>query len=128
VRGKRRQQLAQQLKVKYDAGASIRDLAVETGRSYGSIHRLLHEADVAFRGRGGSRNRSTVDSLRSRERGAPCRIAPSQRAELAAKLKGEYEATKWSIGSLAEKHGLSYGLVRKLLHEAGADVRQGAHA
>ncbi|GAA2439655.1 helix-turn-helix domain-containing protein [Streptomyces glaucus] len=130
VRGEQRQQLAQLLKTKYDAGASIRELAAETGRSYGSINRLLHEIGVTFRGRGGSRNERTVRSSSppSRKRSSPHRVAKPQRAELAATLKHEYEATQATIGSLARKHGLNYSLVRTLLHEAGANVRQGAPA
>ncbi|MEU9355020.1 hypothetical protein AB0D65_29495 [Streptomyces griseoloalbus] len=55
-------------------------------------------------------------------------MASSQRAELAAKLKNEYDATQATIGTLATKHGLGYHLVRALLHEAGADIRQGSQA
>mgnify|MGYP001436628772 CR=1 FL=1 len=40
---------------KYDSGASIRALAQETGRSYGGVHRLLTDAGVTFRSRGGDR-------------------------------------------------------------------------
>ncbi|CAM5709506.1 hypothetical protein SFUMM280S_08101 [Streptomyces fumanus] len=42
------------LKKKYDAGASIRALAEETGRSYGFVHRMLSESGVTLRGRGGA--------------------------------------------------------------------------
>jgi hypothetical protein len=42
---------------KYDNGASIRQLAEDTGRSYGFVHRLLAEADVTLRGRGGNTRR-----------------------------------------------------------------------
>ena len=35
-------------------GSSIRDLASETGRSYGFVHRMLSEAGVTLRGRGGA--------------------------------------------------------------------------
>ncbi|WP_372457360.1 helix-turn-helix domain-containing protein [Streptomyces olivaceus] len=56
------------------------------------------------------------------------RVASSQRAELAAKLKHEYDATQMTIGTLATKHGLGYHLVRGLLHEAGANIRQGSQA
>ncbi|MEU2968926.1 helix-turn-helix domain-containing protein [Streptomyces ardesiacus] len=59
---------------------------------------------------------------------APTRVPRSQRAELAAKLKAEYEATKQTIGALAERHGLGYSLVSALLHEAGATIRQGWQA
>ncbi|MDT0317411.1 helix-turn-helix domain-containing protein [Streptomyces millisiae] len=40
-------------KKKCKSGQSIRDLLVEIERSYGFIHRLLDEADVTFRSRGG---------------------------------------------------------------------------
>lgn len=52
--GPERDRLAADLKKKYDAGASIRALAEETGRSYGAVHRLLGEAGAVFRARGGA--------------------------------------------------------------------------
>lgn len=52
--GADRAQLAGQLAEKYEAGASIRMLAEETGRSYGFIHRILSESEVPLRGRGGA--------------------------------------------------------------------------
>ncbi|WP_206305894.1 helix-turn-helix domain-containing protein [Streptomyces sp. RFCAC02] len=54
VTGPAREQLAADLKRKYESGASIRALAQETGRSYGFVHRMLSEADVTLRGRGGA--------------------------------------------------------------------------
>ncbi|ADH68213.1 MULTISPECIES: helix-turn-helix domain-containing protein [Nocardiopsis] len=51
--GEDRSALAAQLKSRYDAGESIRMLAAATGRSYGFVHRLLSEAGVELRGRGG---------------------------------------------------------------------------
>lgn len=54
VTGAARDALASELTTKYQAGASIRDLAVESGRSYGFVHRLLVENDVRLRGRGGA--------------------------------------------------------------------------
>lgn len=54
VTGGDRSTLSDQLKKKYEGGASIRALAQETGRSYGFIHRILSEADVTLRGRGGA--------------------------------------------------------------------------
>jgi hypothetical protein len=53
VTGKDRSKLANDLKSRYDAGESIRSLAISTGRSYGFIHRILTETGVALRGRGG---------------------------------------------------------------------------
>ncbi|GAB2929111.1 helix-turn-helix domain-containing protein [Streptomyces mayteni] len=54
VTGPAREKLAADLKLKYESGASIRALAEETGRSYGFVHRMLSEADVTLRGRGGA--------------------------------------------------------------------------
>jgi predicted transcriptional regulator len=49
-----RAELAAELGARYDSGASIRELAEQTGRSYGFVHRLLVDADVTLRGRGGN--------------------------------------------------------------------------
>ena len=54
VTGTAREQLATDLKTKYEAGESIRALAQETGRSYGFVHRMLSESGVTLRGRGGA--------------------------------------------------------------------------
>ncbi|KIE23402.1 transcriptional regulator [Streptomyces sp. MUSC 125] len=56
--GPDRDKVAQDLKKKYDSGASIRALAEETGRSYGGVHRLLADAGVTFRSRGGAPHRT----------------------------------------------------------------------
>ncbi len=54
VTGGERDKLAADLKKKYNSGASIRELAEGTGRSYGFIHRVLSESGVTLRGRGGA--------------------------------------------------------------------------
>lgn len=54
VSGEDRSELAADLKRRYDEGESIRRLAAATGRSYGFVHRLLSEAGVELRGRGGA--------------------------------------------------------------------------
>jgi len=54
VSGAARDALASELTKKYENGSSIRELAVETGRSYGFVHRLLVENGVTLRGRGGA--------------------------------------------------------------------------
>jgi hypothetical protein len=54
VTGPDRGRLAAELKRRYDSGESIRSLASATGRSYGFIHRILTEAGVVLRGRGGA--------------------------------------------------------------------------
>ncbi|MCP2261535.1 hypothetical protein LX15_005261 [Streptoalloteichus tenebrarius] len=59
ITGRLRQQIAADLKKKYEKGASIRSLARSTGRSYGFVHRILSEAGVQLRGRGGARRKTT---------------------------------------------------------------------
>lgn len=55
--GSERQTLARDLVRRYTAGESIRVLASSTGRSYGFVHRVLTEAGVQLRQRGGARRR-----------------------------------------------------------------------
>ncbi|MCQ4079700.1 helix-turn-helix domain-containing protein [Streptomyces sp. RB6PN25] len=52
--GPERDRVAAELKTKYAQGASIRALAEQTDRSYGGVHRLLADAGVVFRPRGGA--------------------------------------------------------------------------
>jgi hypothetical protein len=54
VTGAEREALARSLETQYRAGASIRELSASTGRSYGFIHRMLSDAGVPLRGRGGA--------------------------------------------------------------------------
>jgi predicted transcriptional regulator len=54
ITGGDRNKLATDLKRRYTGGKSIRDLANETGRSYGFVHRMLTESGVTLRGRGGA--------------------------------------------------------------------------
>ena len=54
ITGGEREALTTELTKRYSQGASIRELAAETGRSYGFIHRVLVEADTTLRGRGGA--------------------------------------------------------------------------
>jgi hypothetical protein len=54
ITGGDRTKLAADLKRKYTSGQSIRELAAETGRSYGFVHRMLSESGVSLRGRGGA--------------------------------------------------------------------------
>ncbi|MBK6764327.1 MAG: transcriptional regulator [Micrococcales bacterium] len=53
ITGAEREDLAVKVKGRYTGGESIRDIAAETGRSYGFIHRLLVESETTLRGRGG---------------------------------------------------------------------------
>jgi DNA-directed RNA polymerase specialized sigma24 family protein len=53
LNGDERQKFQERVEVMYtDDGMSIRDIARETGRSYGSIHNALLEAGVRMRPRG----------------------------------------------------------------------------
>ncbi len=54
ITGADRAELGSRLSEKYLAGASIRDLASETGRSYGFVHRMLVDSGVQLRRRGGA--------------------------------------------------------------------------
>lgn len=54
VSGGERERLSADLKKRYAAGASIRELAASTGRSYGFVHRILSESGADLRGRGGA--------------------------------------------------------------------------
>jgi len=60
VTGDERGKLAAGLKEQYEAGQSIRLLAVSSGRSYGFVHRILSESGVALRGRGGATRKKTA--------------------------------------------------------------------
>ncbi len=51
--GAERETLTDEVRQRYSNGASIRELATDTGRSYGFIHRLLVESGAELRGRGG---------------------------------------------------------------------------
>jgi len=59
--------LGAQLKERYEAGASIRELAEELGRSYGFVHRLLVETGTPLRGRDGRRRPRGSDAARARD-------------------------------------------------------------
>ena len=54
VTGGERDKLAGDLKKRYEGGESIRALAQLQNRSYGFVHRILSEAGVQLRGRGGA--------------------------------------------------------------------------
>lgn len=57
VTGGERDKLSATLRKRYDSGASIRELAASTGRSYGFVHRILSESGANLRGRGGATRR-----------------------------------------------------------------------
>ena len=53
ITGRERDRMAKLLAEHYRDGATIRELAERTGRSYAWVRALLLEADVELRGRGG---------------------------------------------------------------------------
>ncbi|OBI15369.1 MULTISPECIES: helix-turn-helix domain-containing protein [unclassified Mycobacterium] len=55
---KTREQMLHELRNAYEGGASIRNLAATTGRSYGSVHSMLLESGTTLRGRGGPNHTS----------------------------------------------------------------------
>ncbi|MEU1880863.1 helix-turn-helix domain-containing protein [Streptosporangium sp. NPDC020072] len=55
VTGEERETLKTDLKRRYLEGESVRALAISLRRSYGFVHRLLQEAGVELRSRGGNR-------------------------------------------------------------------------
>ncbi|MFI7042605.1 helix-turn-helix domain-containing protein [Microbispora rosea] len=64
VTGPERDRLAADLKKSYEAGATIRDLIRDTGRSYGFIHDVLVQAGATLRKRGGDTRSKAARSRR----------------------------------------------------------------
>jgi hypothetical protein len=62
---KTRDQLLYELRNAYEGGASIRNLAATTGRSYGSVHSLLRESGTTMRSRGGPNHRARPKPVRA---------------------------------------------------------------
>ena len=58
--GDDRGRVAADLLRRYRTGASIRQICEQTGYSIGRVRRLLVEAGVEFRGRGGNHGRRTA--------------------------------------------------------------------
>ncbi|MEU6663807.1 helix-turn-helix domain-containing protein [Streptomyces sp. NPDC046821] len=54
VKDEQQNLIGEELKKRYNAGASIRVLVEESGRSYGYVHTRLAAAGVVFRSRGGN--------------------------------------------------------------------------
>lgn len=57
--GRERKQLIAHLKREYKSGATVAELAAETGRSPSFVSRLLDEAGVKRRTAGGARKKTT---------------------------------------------------------------------
>ena len=58
VTGAEREKLSGELLKRYEKGASIREICADTGYSIGRVRRLLVDAGVEFRGRGGTHGRA----------------------------------------------------------------------
>jgi lambda repressor-like predicted transcriptional regulator len=110
--GARRATFAQAVVEGYRNGATIRQLARQTGRSYGFIHRVLTENGVQFRQRGGTRGK-----------GGRRVIDGQARADLAVTLKQRYDNGD-SMNDLRHATGYSLHTVRQILTEAGASIRK----
>lgn len=65
VSGSDRKKLAKDLKMRYEGGASIRELAGDLSRSYGFVHRMLKDEGAKLRGRGGATRKSTSNGKAS---------------------------------------------------------------
>jgi transposase len=61
ITGTAREKIAREMKKQYEEGLSIRAIAEAHGRSYGFVHRVLSEADVNLRSRGGDRPRRRLE-------------------------------------------------------------------
>jgi hypothetical protein len=57
IHGAERATVAAELVRRYAAGASIRKLTTDTGRSYGFVHRILTESGARLRRRGGTQRK-----------------------------------------------------------------------
>jgi Helix-turn-helix domain len=60
LRDKERSDVAAELLRRYNSGKSIREICSETGYSIGRVRRLLEEAGVSFRRRGGASRGQSV--------------------------------------------------------------------
>lgn len=61
VTGEDRDRLGAELKRRYEAGETVRQLHTSTGRSFGAIQRLLSESGATMRPRGGANRPPKAD-------------------------------------------------------------------
>jgi hypothetical protein len=78
ITGSDRLKLGKDLKKQYLAGASIRDLAAATSRSYGFVHRVLTDQGVTLRDRGGATRPRANSAARTAKRAAAAK-APNKK-------------------------------------------------
>lgn len=88
ITGADRLKLGKDLKKQYAAGASIRELAAQTSRSYGFVHRVLTDEGVTLRGRGGA-TRSKSSSAKAPAKSAAKSAAKSTQAKPAKATKAK---------------------------------------
>jgi hypothetical protein len=69
--GARRRELAASLKFKYESGATIRELADETGRSCAGVANLLRLAETRMRPKGWRHAPATGEDSRLDQAGSP---------------------------------------------------------
>ncbi|MEU9340245.1 helix-turn-helix domain containing protein [Streptomyces sp. NPDC048278] len=98
----------QELREQYEAGATVQELVDASGLPYGTLLNRLHEAGTVMR--------TSWQTRRLRE-------DPQARARLAARLRVLYEEHGATLDELARKAGKSKPATRRLLVEAGAEVR-----
>ncbi len=114
ISGASREEVAAQFAEGYRAGASIRALAVRSGRSYGFVQTLLGEAGVELRSRGGARHRAAARSTEPvSDRAAASRHVPvlspgadadGHRAEQPHKAKKKHKSDKNKKKHKSGKH------------------------
>jgi Mor family transcriptional regulator len=103
-----RSQLSATLVREYEAGISVRSLAVKHQISYGRAYRILKETGICMRPRGGWNRKAIPEG--------------GERSQLSATLVREYEAGI-SVRSLAVKHQISCGQAYRILKETGICMR-----
>ncbi|MFI9272623.1 helix-turn-helix domain-containing protein [Kitasatospora sp. NPDC052896] len=101
-----RHKQALRLRAAYDAGATVAELASDSGLPYGTVINRLRAAGTVMR--------TPQQTRRLR--------ADPQRRRLAADLRARYEDGA-TVATLVKIAGRSARTVRRLLHEAGATLR-----
>ena len=66
ITGPDRVKVTADIKKAYNKGKSVRAIADDHGRSYGFVHRILGEADVKMRSRGGATRSKSGSKARSK--------------------------------------------------------------
>ena len=80
ITGAQRGTLAAQYAKRYAAGASIRKIAEDAGRSFGFVHGVLKEAGVTLRSRGGATRGAKATSKRAATDKVAGKRAPGKKA------------------------------------------------